>query len=183
MLRRPPRATRTYTLFPYTPLFRSALRVIESRRMSTAITPSIDNLALTWRSLDEVCTGLTEEQWKTATGCPGWTVQDNVAHLVDYEASALGRPRANHVPAGGDHLKNPLGESNEVGVDARRGWTGEEVLEELRQVSAERFVQLLALTADDLSEPIDTPAGPGTLADMLTLRVINRKSTRLNSSH
>src|SRR3546814_11018850 len=76
--------------------------------MSTAITPSIDNLALTWRSLDEVCTGLTEEQWKTATGCPGWTVQDNVAHLVDYEASALGRPRPNHVPAGGDHPKNPL---------------------------------------------------------------------------
>src|SRR3546814_19796229 len=89
--------------------------------MSTAITPSIDNLALTWRSLDEVCTGLTEEQWKTATGCPGWTVQDNVAHLVDYEASALGRPRPNHVPAGGDPLKNPPGERNEGGVDARRG--------------------------------------------------------------
>src|SRR3546814_20899871 len=103
--------------------------------MSTAITPSIDNLALTWRSLDEVCTGLTEEQWKTAPGCPGWTVQDNVAHLVDYEASPLGRPRPKHVPAGGAHLKNPLRARNEVGGDASRDWPRQKVSEDLRQVS------------------------------------------------
>lgn len=141
--------------------------------MSTAITPSIDNLALTWRSIDELCSGLTEAEWKMPTGCPGWTVQDNVSHLIDYEAGALGRPRPDHTPSSLEHVKNPLGESNEVGVDLRRSWPGTQVLDELREVTAQRHAQLLALSDDDLAQPVDTPAGPGTVADMLTLRVMD----------
>ena len=33
-------------------------------------------------ALTELCAPLTEAQWKTATDCPGWTVQDNMSHLV-----------------------------------------------------------------------------------------------------
>lgn len=141
--------------------------------MPAAASASIDNLAGTWRSLEELCSDLTEKQWKTPTGCPGWTVQDHVAHLVDYEATALGRPRADHRPADLSHTKNELGAANEVGVDLRRGWTGQQVLEELREVTAARHQQLLALTEEDLARPVDTPAGRGTLADMLRLRVMD----------
>ena len=141
--------------------------------MTAAVSPSIDNLAATWRSLDELCSDLTEEQWKTPTGCPGWTVQDNVAHLVDYEATALGRSRPDHRPADLTHTKNELGVANEVGVDLRRGWTGQQVLAELREVTAARREQLLGFTEEDLARPVDTPAGPGTMADMLRLRVMD----------
>jgi uncharacterized protein (TIGR03083 family) len=136
--------------------------------------PSIEHLEATWESIFDLCAHLTEEEWKTPTGCPGWSVQDNVAHLIDYEAGALGRNRPDaELPADRGHLKNALGESNEVGVAARRGRSGPEVLEELRQVTAERSAQMRAMTADDLAQEIPTPAGTGTVADMLTLRVMD----------
>ena len=59
---------------------------------------SINNLEATWLSVIALCTDLSEAQWKTATGCPGWTVQDNIAHLIDYESRALGRPAPDHQP-------------------------------------------------------------------------------------
>jgi uncharacterized protein (TIGR03083 family) len=70
-------------------------------------------------------------------------------------------------------VKNPLGEANEVGVEARRRLPGREVLAELREVAAARSGQLRALTAEDLAREVTTPAGPGTMADMLTLRVMD----------
>ena len=138
-----------------------------------AASPSIENLERTWRSLDELCATLSEQEWKRPTGCPGWTVQDNIAHLIDYEARALGRPGPDHVPADLSHTKNALGESNEIGVDARRGLSGAEILAELRDVVADRAAQLRGLSADDLRREVTTPAGPGTVADMLTLRVMD----------
>ena len=142
--------------------------------MSTNTGPaSIDHLDATWQSIFALCADLTDEEWDRPTGCPGWTVKDNVSHLVDYEAGALNRPRPDHVPADLDHVKNPLGEANEVGVDARRGQPGSAVLAELREVAAERLAQLRALSDDDFAREVTTPAGPGTLNDMLTLRVMD----------
>jgi uncharacterized protein (TIGR03083 family) len=141
--------------------------------MASTISPSIDNLDRTWASLIELCEGLTEDQWKLPTGCPGWSVQDQVAHLIDYESRALGRPAPEGTALERPHTKNPLGQSNEVGVEHRRGWKPAEVLDELKEVVAARSAQLHALTADDLTREVTTPAGPGTLTDMLRLRVMD----------
>jgi uncharacterized protein (TIGR03083 family) len=72
-----------------------------------------------------------------------------------------------------DQAQNAIGESNEVGVDYRRSQSGGEVFDEFREVVAARLAQLHALTADDLKREVVTPAGPGTLADMLRLRVMD----------
>jgi uncharacterized protein (TIGR03083 family) len=141
--------------------------------MTRAASPSIDNLETTWRSIDLLCSPLSEQEWKVPTGCPGWTVQDNLSHLIDYEARALGRPGPDHSPVDVSHTKNAMGESNEVGVDYRRSRPGREVLEEFREVTTARLAQLQALTEEDLGREIVTPAGPGTLADMLRLRVMD----------
>ena len=78
--------------------------------------PLVEQLTTAWASVDELCAELTEAQWKTPTGCPGWTVQDQVAHLVDYEAVALGRPRPDHQVGDLSHTKNEMGAANEVGL-------------------------------------------------------------------
>ena len=138
------------------------------------MSPSIQHLEMTWASILGLCADLTDDEWRTPTGCPGWSVQDHVAHLVDYEATALGQARPEvTLPDGLDHVKNPLGEANELGVEARRGRPGREVLEELRAVTDARAAQLRSLTADDLAREVTTPAGQGTVADMLTLRVMD----------
>ena len=141
--------------------------------MAASISPSIDHLEQTWKSLDALLASLDAADWKTPTGCPGWTVQDNVTHLIDYESRAIGWPAPEHKPADLSHTKNKLGESNEIGVDARRPLDGEHVLAEFREVTAARLVQLRALAPDDLAREVTTPAGPGTIADMLTLRVMD----------
>ena len=138
-----------------------------------AASPLIDRLDEVWASLDDVLAELTEAQWKTATGCPGWSVQDNVAHLIDYEANLLGWPRPLHEVEAPPHAVNPMGVANEVGVDARRPMTGAAVLEEFRRTVAARSEQLRLMVPADLAAEFDTPAGPGTVHDMLVLRVMD----------
>ena len=142
--------------------------------MAASVSPSIDNLERTWRSIDDLCATFSEDEWKRGTGCPGWSVQDNVSHLIDYESRALGRPGLGDEKAlSRPHTKNDLGEANEVGVEYRRSRSGREVLEEFRDVTAARLAQLQSLTTDDLEREMVTPAGAGTLADMLSLRVMD----------
>ena len=44
--------------------------------------PLIGLLDAVWTSISAVCEGLTDDQWALPTGCPGWTVQDQVAHMI-----------------------------------------------------------------------------------------------------
>ena len=130
---------------------------------------SAENLAIVWASIDRLCSALPAGQWDLPTGCPGWTVKDQLSHLVDYEARALGRPAPRHEPGPLPHVRNEMGRANEVGVDARRAMSGTAVLDEFRQVTAERLAQLRRMTPDDLAAQTVTPVGPGTVADLLVM--------------
>lgn len=93
--------------------------------------------------------------------------------MREYPARAIGRPAAQHDPGPLPHVKNEMGRANEIGVDARRGTPGAEVLIEFREVTAERLIRLRRLTEQDLCAETMTTAGPGTVADLLTLRVMD----------
>ena len=67
---------------------------------------SVENLAIVWASIDRLCSGLSAGQWDLPTGCPGWTVKDQLSHLVDYEARALGRRASGREPGPLPHVKN-----------------------------------------------------------------------------
>ena len=138
-----------------------------------AATPLIDLLDDVWASLDELLADLDAGEWSVLTGCPGWSVQDNVSHLIDYEATQLGWPRPLHDFDMPEHAVNDLGRANELGVDARRSLAGSEVLDEFRRTVSARSDQLRGLTASDLDREVATPAGPGTVTDMLRLRVMD----------
>lgn len=133
----------------------------------------VQALADTWTSIADLGESLSEADWKRPSGCPGWTVQDNVSHLIDYESFALGRPRPDHTVGDAGHLKNDMGRMNEIGVDVRRTRTGAEVLAEFRDVTDERLARLRSVTESKLDEEAQTPIGPGTVRDLLTLRVMD----------
>ena len=40
------------------------------------------------RALDDVVSGLTDEEWATSTPSPGWTVADQIAHLTYFDGTA-----------------------------------------------------------------------------------------------
>jgi uncharacterized protein (TIGR03083 family) len=73
-----------------------------------------------WTSLDSLFASLNEEQWKTMTECPGWTVQDTLSHLVSSEKGLHGEPPTTHRASDLSNVKNPIGEFNEHEIDARR---------------------------------------------------------------
>ena len=87
---------------------------------------------------------LDSEQWLAPTSCPGWTVADVIAHLVDIESLLAGDPRPDHVPNWAElpHAESDFGRYTEVGVDARRVSTQEQLLAEFDVILQRRRDQL-----------------------------------------
>jgi uncharacterized protein (TIGR03083 family) len=108
------------------------------------------------------------------TGCPGWTVRDHVAHIVDLESVLLGRPRADHtVPDGLPYIRNKPGEFMEIGVDARRAMPLPDLLSEYREVTTERLARLATLEDSQLDEMGPGFFGTGKRRSFLAIRVFD----------
>ncbi len=135
-------------------------------------TALVDNLESVWTSLADLGATLSEREWMTETECPGWTVQDNLAHIIGIEAITLGRPNPDHVPAGGSHVKNDVGAGNEVWVDWYRSRSGAEVLDDFCAITRER-ISGLRVAGHDFGSETWTPVGPGTVRDLLPFRVFD----------
>jgi len=123
-----------------------------------------DRIALmeqAFSSVDELCGMLDDGDWDLPTDCPGWSVKDNLSHLVSYEAAAIGRPPA---PDLKDRerfpwVKDEIQAGNEREVEWRRSRSGAEVLAEYRDVVAERLAQLRGLDQTTRITESDTPIG------------------------
>jgi uncharacterized protein (TIGR03083 family) len=133
----------------------------------------VDLMERVWRSIGTLCSPLSEVQWKTPTDCPGWSVQDQVSHLVGAESHILGNPGPDHTPTETGHVKNDVGQSNEVVVDFRRSWPGQKVLDEFLDLTGQRLAFLRGLTDQDFAAETQTPIGPGTVTDFVRIRIFD----------
>lgn len=136
-------------------------------------TDTIDKLEAIWTSISALCADLDEREWKLPTDLPGWTVQDNLAHLVGTERSLQGLPMAHRLDAFPDHVKNPIGEFNEGELEARRQLAGADVLTEWNDLVAQRLATLRGADEGYFAREMTTPTGPGTMADFLHIRVLD----------
>lgn len=126
-----------------------------------------------FRDIEALLESLTPQEWALPTECPGWSVQDNVSHIIGTESAILGREAPAHDPGDKAWVKNPIGASNEVQVDYRRSWPPEKVLDEYRDVTSERIRAIEAMSDDDLAAESWTPVGPGTVRDLIAVRVMD----------
>ncbi len=126
-----------------------------------------------WRSIAGVCDTLSESEWSYPTDCPGWSVQDQLSHLVGSECRLLGRPTPDHTPGDLGHVRNETGENNEILVDWRRSRSGSQVLGEFKEVTRERLRILRGMSAEDFGAETQTPLGPGTVRDLLAIRIFD----------
>lgn len=136
-------------------------------------TDTIDKLEATWFAVSTLGGSLTETQWKLPTDLPGWTVQDNIAHLIGTERMLQGLPGTDHRAATADHVKNPLGQANEHEIDCRRHLSGAKVLAEWNDLVALRLATLRGADDAYFAQEASTPTGPGTVADFLHIRVLD----------
>lgn len=137
-------------------------------------TELVDMLDEVWTSIETVGAGLTEDQWKTGTECPGWTVQDNVVHITALEAMSIGKnlPVA-ELPDDLPHVKNDFGRTNEQWIESRRAWSGPAALGEFHDITRERIAGLRALDENGFGADSWTPQGPGTVRTLLPFRIFD----------
>ena len=133
----------------------------------------VDNMEAVWRSITDLCVDFTGEQWKTPTDCPGWSVQDQLSHLVGSETRLLGLPLPSYMPQGVGHVKNETGQSNEILVDWRRPRTGAQVLAEFREMTGRRLGVLRSMTDDDFAAETDTPIGRAPVSEQIAIRIFD----------
>lgn len=136
-------------------------------------TDSINKLAAIFDSLNSFGSSLTEEQWKMPTQLPGWTVQDNLSHIIGTERALYGLPEFEHKASDLSNVKNPIGEMNEHHVDLRRTRPGAEVFAEFQEIAKMRLEQLRSADDAYFATEAMTPTGPGTIADFLHIRILD----------
>jgi uncharacterized protein (TIGR03083 family) len=121
-----------------------------------------------------VAEDLAPDEWALPTACPGWTVQDNVSHVIGIESLLLGRPTPDvSLPDELPHVRNDLGRANEVWVEARRSASPDEVFDELRSVLAERRAAVAGMDQAAFDAEAMTPAGPDTYGRFMRVRVMD----------
>ncbi len=139
--------------------------------------PTVPELIDLWQSaLDTVAAlgdAATDEQWRLPTPCPGWSVGDVVAHLVDIELMMAGAPRPDHEPDWSTlpHVQADFGRFTEVGVDVRRQHARVDVLAELRETIELRRSQLDAVPEG--AEVIGPFGNPTTMDRLLRIRIFD----------
>lgn len=124
--------------------------------------------------LRDAVDGLDASGWATETGCPGWDVHDQIAHVIGVERTMLGdAPDEVELPDL-PHIKNDFGKVVEVAIQARRGVSAEDLLQEADEVFARRLAVLEGLEPAALQEPMDGAAGLRLKgSQMLRLRVFD----------
>ncbi|MEZ5184708.1 MAG: maleylpyruvate isomerase family mycothiol-dependent enzyme [Candidatus Nanopelagicales bacterium] len=91
---------------------------------------------------------------------PGWTIGDIVAHVCALEVELSGEPLPAHEPdwEALPHADDLFSRYTEIGVDYRRGWTPQQLREELHLVAARRSEQLTT-GPQDSAERVQGVAG------------------------
>ena len=118
--------------------------------------------------------GIDEAAWSSPTGCPGWDVHDQVAHVIGIERAMLGDPPDEVEIPELPHIRNDFGKAVEAAIQARRGMPPDELLREADEVFARRIDVLEAMDPSALQEPMEGLAGMRAKgSQMLRIRVFD----------
>ncbi len=132
-------------------------------------------LVAEWSAIDELLAGLTPQQWAAPTALPGWSVQDNVAHLIGTECALTGQapPPCETDVRGLPHVHNDIGAANETWVQGLRGESPARILDRFREITAIRRKTLEGMSQAEWDAPSWTPAGQRTYGRFMRIRLFD----------
>ncbi len=115
---------------------------------------------------------LTPADGERLTDCPGWTVKDNLAHMVGLEQALAGAPEPTIEIPEFEHVRNDVGVYMEGHVHIRRALPMVAIADELAGMLPRRIAQLRALAAS--GDPmVPGPLGVRPLSKSLPVRVFD----------
>lgn len=127
----------------------------------------------TWDALERLMRPQPEAAYARATCCPGWDVRDVLSHLIGFELMLRGEPAPTHEGPWPDYVRNPVGEFNELYVEAYRTLPGAEVLERFRRTTRESLERLRALSDDAWEKVGWSPEGERPYYRFMETRVLD----------
>lgn len=132
----------------------------------------VEAFAHTAQAVLDLARACDDDDLAQPTECPGWTVHDQIAHVVGVEALLGGHQDPRIELPRYEHVRNDLGRRVEFAVEVRRGRTGAELVAELEDVLAQR---LSTLRSPDLTGTsiIAGPFGPDQATTVLLLRTFD----------
>lgn len=115
---------------------------------------------------------LDDSQGALPTGCPGWSVSDNLAHMVGLEQVLAGGAEPTVEVPEFDHVENDFGVYMETHIHARRALPLQTIADELAGFMPRRLEQLrdLASQGDPM---VPGPQGERALSASLPIRVLD----------
>lgn len=99
----------------------------------------------TWSAFRAIFDGLDQEDWDRPTPCTDWSVKDLAAHLGAVEGQFQGLPQPPTPEPGGSPQAGNIDDWTAAGVEARRGWSVEQVLDEVERASERQLEHLRGL--------------------------------------
>lgn len=135
----------------------------------------IPALVAEWSAIEELLSSLRPEQWAAPTALPGWSVQDNVSHLIGTECALAGQspPPCEVDVRALPHVHNDIGAANETWVLGLRGESPEQLLRRFREITAIRRRHLEGLSPAEFDAPSWTPAGQDTYGRFMRIRLFD----------
>jgi uncharacterized protein (TIGR03083 family) len=124
------------------------------------------------RALVDLGSTLREEEWDLPTDCPGWSVKDVVAHVAGLEGWLAGDDVPQVEVPQRPHVTNDVDRFIERFVEARRGRSGAEVVEELAGILTRRQAQLYG-EVQELDTVIVGAFGPAPAEQVLGTRILD----------
>jgi uncharacterized protein (TIGR03083 family) len=112
------------------------------------MTDAIEAVAADRAALLDICGGLSDEEWQSPSGCPGWRVQDVVTHMANLFWLLVDPTR---LP---DLSGLPTEHAQEAAVQARAGMSSGAALADYAEVSKPALDKLAELAALDLELPL-----------------------------
>jgi len=135
--------------------------------------PVVEQMVEVWASTVAVCRTVGADQWDRPTDCPGWTVRDQLSHLVGIERMILGDPPPPAPAELGPHVLNDFGRLNEAWVASRRDVPGHEVLAEFVSVTGRRVDALSAMGPADFDRVGWSPLGERPYRHFMESRIVD----------
>ncbi|MDE0116547.1 MAG: maleylpyruvate isomerase family mycothiol-dependent enzyme [bacterium] len=132
--------------------------------------PVVELLESVWESIARLGANLSEEQWGTLTECPGWSVRDQVSHIIGLERMLAGESPE---PAATEGGLEGIAAFNEGQIAPRRSRPGADVLAEMNHICARRLEMLRALPDEKWDEVGFTPIGDAPYRTFMHIRVFD----------
>jgi uncharacterized protein (TIGR03083 family) len=112
------------------------------------MTKAIDALAADRAVLLDICARLEERDWKSDSGCPGWSVLDVVAHLGALFWAVVDPTQLPDVAG------LPTEQAQDTYVESRRGLSPAQVVADYAAVSAQALELLATFDGQDAEIPL-----------------------------